>query len=92
MGIDPKYAVIGNLNDTGCDGYTREKFLQLHKLGKTEEQLRLLRKHRSDLLAAVHDNQKKIDCLDHLTFCLERDCSENRSALKAKNTNIKDKS
>lgn len=92
MGIDPEFAVVRNLNDAGCDRCTREKFLQLHEQGKTEEQLRLLRQHRNNLLAAVHDNQKKIDCLDYLTFRLERDCTETRSALNATNIDKKDMS
>lgn len=91
MGIDPRAAVIRNLNDAGCDGCTREKFLQLQEQGKTEEQLRLLRKHRSGLLAAVHDTQKKIDCLDYLAFRLERESSASHPAMGAAATNQKEK-
>lgn len=79
MGIDREFAVVRNLNDAGCDCRTKEMFLQLLAQGNTEEQLRLLRRHRIDLLAAVHDNQKKIDCLDYLAFRLERESSASQA-------------
>lgn len=89
MGIDREFAVVRNLNDAGCDRRTKEMFLQLLARGRTEEQLRLLRRHRNDLLAAVHDNQKKIDCLDYLAFRLERESSESQPAARAAKTNPK---
>lgn len=33
-----------------------------------ETKLVLLEKHRKKLLDAVHENQKKIDCLDYLIY------------------------
>ena len=73
MTVDPQFAIIRNLNDAGCDAQTTENFLKLHAKGNIEEELRLLRKHRRTLLSEVHNNQKKIDCLDFLTFKLEQE-------------------
>lgn len=70
--IDPQLAVMCNLNDAGCDAQTKEKFLELHSSGKTEEELHLLQRHRKTLLDKVHKNQKKIDCLDFLIFKLQQ--------------------
>lgn len=70
--VDPQFAVIRNLNDAGCDAQTRKKFLELHSGGKTEEEVRLLQRHRKFLLAEIHKNQKKIDCLDFLLFKLQQ--------------------
>lgn len=60
--------VIRNLKDAGCDSTMIDKFLQLKKDGKIKEQLRLLSCQRTSLLHKVHENQKKIDCLDFLIF------------------------
>lgn len=72
MVIDPQFAVIRNLNDAGCDPQTKEKFLELHSSGKTEEELHLLQRHRRALLGKIHENQKHIDCLDFLIFKLQQ--------------------
>lgn len=64
--------VLRNLKDAGCDTLTVEKFLQLKEARKTKEQLRLLSCHRNSLLQKVHENQKKIDCLDFLIFSMKQ--------------------
>lgn len=70
MVIDPQFALSRNLQDAGCDAYTAEAVMKLHAKGKTEEELRLLQRHRRTLLNEVHKNQKNIDCLDFLIFKL----------------------
>lgn len=62
----------GNLRDAGCTLPMVDKFLRLHEEGNSEGQLRLLRAHRAALLKKVHDNQKRIDCLDYLIFTMAR--------------------
>lgn len=59
-----------NLKDAGCDERTIEKFFRLSGHGRTGEQLRLLAQQRSFLLRQVHENQRKIDCLDFLIYCM----------------------
>lgn len=73
MTVDPQFALIRNLNDAGCDAHATEMLLKFHSEGKREEELRLLKQHRRNLLHEVHDNQKKIDCLDFLIFKLEQE-------------------
>lgn len=70
--VDPEFAVIRNLNDAGCDAQTKATFLELHSGGRTEEEVHLLQRHRKFLLAEIHKNQKKIDCLDVLLFRLQQ--------------------
>lgn len=60
--------VVRNLEDAGCSNHLITEFLRLDADGKIKEQLRLLIKHREDLLNAIHENQKRIDCLDFLIF------------------------
>ncbi len=60
-----------NLKDAGCGAAAIEKFFQLQKAGKVREQLHLLSRQRAELLKKVHENQKKIDCLDYLLYNLK---------------------
>lgn len=67
-------AVIQNLEDAGCDPETVEEFLALDVEGKTGEQLKLLARQRKRLLDRVHKEEKHIDCLDYLTYQLNKKC------------------
>lgn len=57
-----------NLVDAGCERETAEQCMALEKAGKRAELLRILSRHRAALLDAVHENQKRIDCLDFLVY------------------------
>lgn len=63
-----KEAVRDNLRDAGCPSEAIEKFMRLGEEDKTAEQAALLAGHRAALLLALHESQRKIDCLDFLTF------------------------
>lgn len=65
---DPRGILYQNLIDAGCEPETTEQCVALKKAGKHTELLRLLSRHRADLLDAVHENQKRIDCLDFLVY------------------------
>lgn len=67
-GLNQKEAVIQNLKDAGCSGECIEEYLLLADNGAVRAQLVLLEKHRKELLKAVHENEKKIDCLDYLIY------------------------
>lgn len=60
--------VVRNLEDAGCTATLIKEFLKLDADGKIIEQIHLLRKHREELLNTIHENQKRIDCLDFLIF------------------------
>ena len=76
-------AMLQNLNDAGCNAETIQKCIELQSEGKTREQLRLLAQQRRNLLHVIHDNQKRIDCLDYLIHCIETNetftCQEKHS-------------
>lgn len=73
-GIDNEIAkMIENLHDAGCDTDIIEPFLNLRSSGKREEQLSLLAKYRYFLLNRIHENQKKLDCLDYLIYKIKRE-------------------
>lgn len=65
-------SIIRNLEDAGCDSKTVEEFLALNGEGKIQEQLKLLTKHRQQLLERVHKEEKCIDCLDYLFYQLSK--------------------
>lgn len=72
----PDAATIRNLEDAGCDGDTMRCYCELEKqVGQNpayrKRQIRLLRKHRQELLDDLHGCQKKIDCLDYLLYRLK---------------------
>lgn len=66
-------AVIQNLRDAGCGCQCVEKFLSLGEEGKTGEQLKLLASHRKELLHRVHEEEKRIDCLDYLISQMKKE-------------------
>lgn len=65
--------LLCNLKDAGCNTGIIEKYLQLHKAGRQQEQLRLLAQHRASLLDQVHVSQHMIDCLDYLMYTVKNE-------------------
>lgn len=68
-------SVVQNLEDAGCDGETVEQFMKLEDTGDIQKQLKLLEIQRRSLLDQVHENEKKIDCLDYLVYQLKKEHS-----------------
>ena len=69
---DSVRALVRNLKDAGCSPRTIEEFLALDGEGEIDGQLKLLEKQRKRLLARVHLEEKRIDCLDYLSFQLSK--------------------
>lgn len=65
-------ALVQCLEDSGCNKKDIKHFLECRKSEKNQEELMLLRKHRSSLLDQLHKSQKQIDCLDYLIYQIER--------------------
>ena len=75
MGEIPEMTrLLRNLKDAGCDEAMIQKYLQLQKEGKRQEQFRLLSLHRASLLDLVHVSQNRIDCLDYLIYTMKQEC------------------
>lgn len=71
MSVD-RVKIIQNLKDAGCSSDLINQFFQMADSGKVAEQLRLLYRQRKILLDRLHINQKKIDYLDYLIFCINQ--------------------
>lgn len=65
--------LLRNLKDAGCDKVTIQKYFQLQKEGKRQEQFRLLSMHKASLLDQVHVSQRMIDCLDYLVYVMKKE-------------------
>ena len=61
-----------NLKDAGCDPDMIRNCEILAQSEKQGELMRVLSQHRRALLDAVHENERRIDCLDYLVYQLEK--------------------
>ena len=61
-----------NLLDAGCSLDTVQRCMNLVKKQENAELLRLLSCHRRELLDTIHQNEKRIDCLDYLLYQIEK--------------------
>ena len=61
-----------NLLDAGCGSDTVQQCMDLVKKRECAELLQLLSRHRRELLDTVHQNEKRIDCLDYLIYQIEK--------------------
>lgn len=61
-----------NLLDAGCDPQTTDSCMACFQEGNMAKMLPALAKHRRALLEALHQEQKRIDCLDYLVYTIER--------------------
>ncbi|MBD5135475.1 MAG: hypothetical protein HDT39_05855 [Lachnospiraceae bacterium] len=61
-----------NLIDAGCGEDLIETCMELAKVNMWNCILPLLREQRINLLDAVHDRQKQIDCLDFLVYSINK--------------------
>lgn len=68
-----------NLLDAGCGGDTIQQCMDLAGKQERGELLRVLSRHRRELLELVHLSEKHIDCLDYLVYQIEK--QENKTNL-----------
>lgn len=61
------------LRDAGCAGELIDRYRVLEKAGDTKACLDLLRRHRCELVIALHEAQKPIDVCDWIIRGLERE-------------------
>ncbi len=64
--------ILQNLKEADCSNEFIEEFFRIREHGNDKMLVQLLYKHKSQLLEALHDSQKKIDCLDYLIFQIEQ--------------------
>lgn len=65
-------AMEQNLRDAGCDEACICEFMEDMSQNREAEGMKVLRRHRSKLLNAMHQEQKRIDCLDYLIYQMRK--------------------
>ena len=68
-----------NLTDAGFPESEIARIISLLEEGRETAVHRILAQHRTDLLNTVHENQKRIDCLDYLVYDMN---NNSRASLK----------
>lgn len=68
-----KDEIIQNLKDAGCSKKQIDELMLLYENGKKEDICKILEKHRKCILNTVHENEKKIDCLDYFLYQIEKE-------------------
>ena len=69
---DTKGIFRQNLIDAGCSPELVRQCATLVQQKETSELMRVLSRHKKGLLDTVHQNEKRIDCLDYLIYHLEK--------------------
>lgn len=69
-------ALLKNLEDAGCSETTIEKVLACCREKRYDRQLQILCRYRCQLLEKVHEEQKKLDCLDYLIYSMKKEKKE----------------
>ena len=64
--------LIMNLKDAGCD----EELIKKYNNDDLKMLIKSLQCHRCCLLDKLHEEQKKIDCLDYLIYTLKKQMKE----------------
>ena len=57
---------LTNLEDAGCRDEEVKKAKMFYEAGDIEALIRYLRKCRCSRMEELHENQRKVDCLDYL--------------------------
>lgn len=61
-----------NLLDAGCDDSMVQLCIRYARQNEWKNISVVLKKHKDDLLEQIHNNQKRIDCLDFLVYQIQR--------------------
>ena len=64
--------MIQNLRDAGCPPEAITGFMHCMESGEVKKGLMLLEQQRRELLAGIHEGQRKLDCLDYLVYQMRR--------------------
>ena len=70
--------LIRSLKDAGCTNVTISGFIENYRRSNIQAALNFIEKRRQTLLDKVHDNEKKISCLDYLIYEVEKEQNKER--------------
>lgn len=61
-------ALAATLTDAGLDAFGVSSFLKQLAAGSAAGQIKILRRHRLDLLEEIHKQQKALDLIDYIIY------------------------
>lgn len=64
------------MKDCGCDAEQTEEYLKLASEGCSQDQIYLLKRHRSQVMNQLHDVTRQVDCIDFVIHELEQEESK----------------
>lgn len=70
--MDKKHAVVQNLEDAGCKESLIEEYIEYEDQGMIHQKLMLLKNQRKHLLEKIHEEQRRLDCLDYLIYTTKK--------------------
>ena len=79
-------AVKNNLLDAGCREQTADFVEQLYLAGRLSDAQNEMKVFRSDMMDAVHQSQRRVDCLDYLIRQTEKEIKKGDQKRKSKKT------
>ena len=62
-----------NLIDAGCDEITSKDIIRMYRNGMIQDALLKMKKDRCRLMDELHENGRKVDCLDFLIRQTEKE-------------------
>ncbi len=71
MTKESEVKIIENLSDAGCCTEMINDVIFLLETEQTEQGIRRLRQYRSTLMNEIHEQQRKVDCLDYMLYQLK---------------------
>ena len=71
--MEHKNAVMCNLLDAGCSDKSAAFIDQLVQAGRLSDALHEMKVIRCDLMEALHQSQRRVDCLDYLIRQTEKE-------------------
>ncbi|MDE6759158.1 MAG: hypothetical protein K2J90_00595 [Lachnospiraceae bacterium] len=60
------------MKDAGCDREIIIEICRLYTDGQIQDAVKVLRRHRCNLMEQLHESQSKVDCLDFLIRKMEK--------------------
>ncbi len=67
-----KTEIIENMKNAGCCDEDIRQLEELYQSGNVSKIMKLLDNCRSKILDQLHEDQRKIDCLDYLMYTINR--------------------
>ena len=69
--------ILLNLQAADCNDELIQECLLRYEMQDLKKLIKLLQCHRCALIEKLHQQQRKIECLDYLIYCLKNEYEEN---------------